>query len=154
MLRAVALASRLDFTIDPPLAEAIRAHRHEIARSSPPRLIEEYYKILRAGDAERTFRSLLEIGLLEPISAELHQRAGDELWQSLAALDDYRRRFESTPETLTNPILLGTLLVPLGIPLAGEHVPQADGKARNGRRAASSASCRSRAATSSGCARS
>ena len=38
MLRAVALASRLDFTIDPPLADAIRAHRHEIARSSPPRL--------------------------------------------------------------------------------------------------------------------
>ena len=84
MLRAVALAARLDFTIDPPLAEAIRAHRHEIARSSPPRLIEEYYKILRAGEAERTFRNLLEIGLLEPLSAELHQRAGDELWESLA----------------------------------------------------------------------
>src|SRR3954449_12545775 len=123
MLRAVALASRLDFTIDPPLADAIRAHRHEIARSSPPRLIEEYYKILRAGEAERTFRSLLDIGLLEPLSAELHQRAGDELWESLASLDDYRRRFESTPETLTNPIVLGTLIVPLGIPLTGEHVP-------------------------------
>ena len=128
MLRAVALAARLDFTIDPPLADAIRAHRHEIARSSPPRLIEEYYKILRAGTAERTFRSLREVGLLEPLSAELHQRAGDELWQSLASLDDYRRRFESTPETLTNAILLGTLIVPLGIPLTGEHVPQADGK--------------------------
>jgi poly(A) polymerase len=128
MLRAVALASRLDFTIDPPLAKAIRAHRHEIARSSPPRLIEEYYKILRAGAAEQTFRSLLEIGLLEPLSAELHHRAGDELWESLASLDDYRRRFESTPETLTNPIVLGTLIVPLGIPLTAEHVSQADGK--------------------------
>jgi poly(A) polymerase len=128
MLRAVALASRLDFTIDPPLAKAIRAHRHEIARSSPPRLIEEYYKILRAGAAEQTFRSLLEIGLLEPLSAELHHRAGDELWESLASLDDYRRRFQSTPETLTNPIVLGTLIVPLGIPLTGELVPQADGK--------------------------
>src|SRR6267154_3617204 len=31
MLRAVALASRLDFSIDPPLAKAIRLHRHEIA---------------------------------------------------------------------------------------------------------------------------
>src|SRR6478752_8028088 len=62
MLRAVALASRLDFTIDPPLADAIRLHRHEIARSSPPRLLEEYYKILRAGSSEQTFRSLLEIG--------------------------------------------------------------------------------------------
>ena len=34
------------------------------------------------------------------------------MWRSLAALDAYRRRFESTPDTLTNAILLGTLLVP------------------------------------------
>jgi poly(A) polymerase len=128
MLRAVALASRLDLTIDPPLADAIRVHRHEIARSSPHRLLEEYYKILRAGSSERTFRSLSDMGLLEPISAELHQGAGDELWESLASIDDYRRRFESAPETLTNPILLGSLIVPLGIPLVGERVPRADGK--------------------------
>src|SRR5437773_1998921 len=90
MLRAVALAARLEFTIDPPLAAAIRTHRGEIARSSAPRLIEEYYKILRAGAAERTFRALHEIGLLEPLSAELHHKAGHELWQSLADLDAYR----------------------------------------------------------------
>src|SRR5215510_1421790 len=121
MLRAVALASRIDFTIDPPLASAIRRHRHEIAKSSPPRLVEEYYKILRAGSSERTFRSLHDIGLLEPISIELHRRAGEPLWRSLAALDAYRRRFESMPDTLTNPILLGSLIVPLGIPLHAEH---------------------------------
>src|SRR5438477_7862038 len=40
MLRAVALAARLDFTVDPPLMDAIRKHRGEIAKSSPPRLIE------------------------------------------------------------------------------------------------------------------
>src|SRR5262249_36834757 len=121
MLRAVALASRLDFTIDPPLESAIRRHRHEIAKSSPPRLVEEYYKILRAGSSERTFHSLHEIGLLEPISVELHRRAGEPLWRSLAALDTQRRRFDSMPDTLTNPILLGSLLVPLGIPLHAEH---------------------------------
>src|SRR5262245_33100818 len=49
MLRAIALASRLDFTIDRPVVEAIRAHRQEISQSSAPRLLEEYYKILRAG---------------------------------------------------------------------------------------------------------
>ena len=73
MLRAVALAARLDFTIDPADARRRSAiHRHEIARSSPPRLLEEYYKILRAGSAEKTFRELADVGLLEPISAELH----------------------------------------------------------------------------------
>ncbi len=68
MMRAVALASRLGFTIDPPVLEAIHVHRREIARSSPPRLLEEYYKILRAGASERAFRWLAELGLLEPIS--------------------------------------------------------------------------------------
>jgi poly(A) polymerase len=131
MLRAMALAARIDFTIDPPLAEAIRLHRHEIAKSSPPRLIEEYYKILRAGSSERTFRSLLEIGLLEPISLELHQRAGEQLWRSLAALDAYRHQFQSTPDTFTNPILLGTLIVPLGIPLHSERPADVEGDKRH-----------------------
>ena len=68
MMRAVALASRLGFAIDPPVLDAIHVHRHEIARSSAPRLLEEYYKILRAGASERAFRWLADLGLLEPIS--------------------------------------------------------------------------------------
>ena len=123
MLRAVALAARLDFTIDPPVVDAIRQLRHEIGRSSPPRLLEEYYKILRAGSAEKTFRGLAEVGLLEPISKELQRGAADPLWRSLAELDAYRRRFESTPETLTNAVLLGSLLVPLGIALHSSRGP-------------------------------
>jgi len=115
MMRAVALAARLDFAIDQQSLDAIHIHRHEIARSSPPRLLEEYYKILRAGSAERTFRQLAKLGLLEPVSAELHHGAAEALWQSLGALDGYRRRFESMPDTLTNAILLGRLIGPLGL---------------------------------------
>src|SRR5437588_1591362 len=127
MMRAVALAARLDFAIDPPVLAAIRRHRRELARSSAPRLLEEYYKILRAGAAEKTFRELAALGLLEPISQELHEGAADPLWRSLAALDAYRRRFESTPDTLTNAILLGTLLVPLGVSLHSvRHAAAAD----------------------------
>jgi len=132
MLRAIALAARLDFTIEPALFEAIRRHRHEIAKSSPPRLLEEYYKILRAGSSEKAFRGLAEAGLLEPISSELHRGATAALWESLAALDAYRRQFASTPETLSNAILLGTLLVPLGISLhpgrghSTRHQPEAN----------------------------
>jgi len=114
MLRAVALSCRLDFALDPPVEEGIRTLRHELARSSPARLLEEYYKILRSGYAEKTFRALASVGLIEPISAELHHGTGDRLWHSLAALDAYRHRFESVPETLTNTVLLGSLIVPLG----------------------------------------
>ena len=123
MMRAVALGARLDFRIDPPVLEAIRRHRRELARSSAPRLLEEYYKILRAGSAEKAFRDLAHLGLLEPISKELHEGAADPLWRSLAGLDAYRRRFESSPDTLTNAILLGTLLVPLGVPLHPARQP-------------------------------
>src|SRR5262249_19128894 len=125
MLRAIALAARLDFTIEPKLLAAIRTHRHEIAKSSLPRLLEEYYKILRAGSAEKTFRVLTDVGLLEPISAELHHGANEELWQSLAGLDRYRRQFESTPDTLTNACRPGSLLPPLGISLRPGRAPAA-----------------------------
>jgi poly(A) polymerase len=123
MLRAIALAARLDFTIEPKLLQAIRTHRQEIAKSSPARMLEEYYKILRAGSSERAFRGLGDVGLLEPTAPELHRRAGDALWRSLAELDAYRRRFEATPDTLTNPILLGTLLVPLGLSSSRGQTP-------------------------------
>jgi poly(A) polymerase len=121
MLRAIALAARLDFTIDPPILDAIRKNHREIARSSAPRLLEEYYKILRAGSSEKAFRDLRDLGLLEPISLELHRGATDALWRGLANLDAYRRRFQSTPDTLTNAIVLGTLLVGIGIPLDFSH---------------------------------
>jgi tRNA nucleotidyltransferase/poly(A) polymerase len=116
MLRAIAFAARLDFSLDPPVIEAIQRQRHLMATASPARLIEEYYKILRSGSAERTFRMLAEHGLLEPMTPELQRRASHEaLWESLRALDTYRRRFADMPAQLTNPILLGSLLLPIGM---------------------------------------
>ena len=114
MIRAVSMASRLDFSIDPPIDGAIAAHRRELARSAPARLMEEIYKLLRAGSAEKAFRMLADRRLLEPIAPELQKRSGEGLWRSLAAVDAYRHQFNETPETLTNAVLLGTLLVPLG----------------------------------------
>ena len=116
MLRAVAFAARLGFHLDPPIVDAIREHGALIATASPARLIEEYYKVLRSGAAEKTFRLMAEHGLLEHITPEIHRGASEEaLWHALSDLDRYRQKFESIPEHLTNPILLGTLLVPLGL---------------------------------------
>ncbi len=114
MQRAVAFAARLGFRIDAPVLDGITRHRHELARSAPARMMDEYYKILRTGSAEATFRQLEAVGLLEPISTVLDEGADDPLWESLARLDAYRRRFSAVPVTLTNPILLGSLIVPLG----------------------------------------
>ena len=113
MWRAVAMAARLGFRIDPPIDEAIALHRHALATSAPARLIEECYKLMRTGAAETAFRLLAERRLLEALSTELQEAAGDPLWQSLSAIDRYRRGFDDAPETLTNAILLGTFLVPM-----------------------------------------
>ena len=53
--------------------------------------------------------------MLGQISPELYRHRSDRLWQSLHALDNYRARFDSAPATLTNPILLGSLVVPTGL---------------------------------------
>lgn len=114
MTRAVAMAARLGFTLDPPIDAAIDVHRGEIARAAPARLVEEFYKILRAGHSEQALRMMSERRMLDPIAPALQEAAGPALWRSLAALDAYRQRFEAPPDTLTNAILLGSLLVPLG----------------------------------------
>jgi tRNA nucleotidyltransferase/poly(A) polymerase len=93
--------------------------------------MDEFYKLLRTGAAERAFRMLAERRLLEPISSELQGRTGDGLWASLAALDAYRLRFESAPDTLTNAVLLGSLLVPLGP--AGRAILQPQARNDNGK---------------------
>jgi poly(A) polymerase len=131
MLRAVSMAARLGFSIDPPIDAAIARHRHEIAKSSPARMIEEFYKLLRAGAAEPAFRMMAERRLLDSIAPELQRGAHESLWRSLAALDAYRARFEETPDTLTNAVLLGSLLVPLGhTPRSLSPAPVPDGEFR------------------------
>jgi len=116
MLRAIVMASRLGFRIDEPVVKAIATHRKLMATASPARMIEEYYKILRSGAAEVTFRALAEHRLLEPVTPEIQRGTKNvALWEGLAALDAYRRKFEAAPATMRNPILLGTMLIPLGL---------------------------------------
>ena len=120
MLRAVALAARLGFTIDRDTLEAIRALRGEIVKSSPARILDEIYKILRQGESRRTFQLLHDVGLLAYILPEADRaiaEQGERLLGSLGRLDDYRNAGLATSDELTNPLLLGTLLVPLGLPL-------------------------------------
>ena len=119
MLRAVALAARLGFRIDRDAEEAIRAMRGEIVRSSPARVLEEIYKILRQGQARLTFVELHRHGLLAylmPEAAKALEQGGDALLESLARLDAYRATGVAA-DVLINPILVGSLLVPLGVHL-------------------------------------
>jgi len=116
----VALAARLGFTIDRDTVEAIRSLRGEIVKSSPARILDELYKILRQGASRKTFQMLHELGLLAyllPEADDAIAEQGERLLGSLSRLDDYRNAGLAAPEELTNPLVMGTLLVPLGLPL-------------------------------------
>jgi poly(A) polymerase len=118
MLRAVALAARLDFTIDVDTVEAVRQLRGEIVRSSSARILEEFYKILRQGRSRRTFEMLHEHGLLAyllPQADRAIATGGEALLGSLSRLDAHRQAGLAAPEQLTNPVLMGSVLVPLGV---------------------------------------
>jgi poly(A) polymerase len=151
MLRAVAMAARLGFQIDAPIDAAIARTRGEIARSAPARLIEEFYKLLRSGASEPAFRMMAERHLLQPIAHELQAHADARLWRSLSALDAYRRRFDETPDTLTNAILLGSLIIPLGYSLRSLLPTVVDDDDRRKEPRLSMACCHWRAATSNAC---
>jgi poly(A) polymerase len=131
MLRAVALAARLGFSIDRDTFEAIRSLRGEIVKSSPARILDEIYKILRQGESRRTFQLLHDVGLLAYILPEADRairEQGERLLGSLGRLDDYRNAGLATADELGNSLLIGTLLVPLGLPLrrAAAHSPRRD----------------------------
>ena len=113
MLRAAVLGARLGFDLDPLVIEAIAEHRALITQASPSRLIEEYYKVLRSGYAEASFRALHRLRLLELITPQL-SHVSDAVWDSLARLDRYRLLFPAAPPQLTTAILVGALLMPMG----------------------------------------
>jgi poly(A) polymerase len=113
MLRAAVLSARLDFELDDLVLEAIAEQRHLILKASPARLLEEYFKILRSGAAESSFRALGRLRLLELMTPEL-KSPPKALWDSLARLDRYRAQFPSAPPELTTTILIGALLQPIG----------------------------------------
>jgi poly(A) polymerase len=120
MQRAVSFAARLDFSLDAPVADTIARLGSHLALAAPARLMDEYYKILKSGAAARTFAALRAAGLLGALSRVLDDgAAADDLPSSLARLDAYRRPFDTVPESLTNAILLGSLVVPLGFSPAG-----------------------------------
>jgi poly(A) polymerase len=134
MLRAIALATRLGFSVDSDTLESIRAHRGEIVKSSPARILEEFYKILRMGAAREGFLRLHEVGLLAyllPVAERAFDRDGEALLASLSRLDDYRNTQAPAIEALTNSIVMGTLLVPLGVPLRRDTRSPARRRARH-----------------------
>lgn len=70
MLRAVRLAAKLDFAIDPPTAAPIRTMASLLSEAAPARLFEECLKLFLSGHAVASFEGLERHGLLEVLLPE------------------------------------------------------------------------------------
>ncbi|MBM4147730.1 MAG: polynucleotide adenylyltransferase PcnB [Lentisphaerae bacterium] len=97
MVRAVRFASRLGFSIEQETWNAIRRHHSEIAKASPPRLVEEIHRLFGYGAGAAAFRLLHETGLMEDLfpelSAMLESGADAGLfWRFLDAYDAWEKK--------------------------------------------------------------
>ena len=116
MLRAVRLAAKLGFSIDPASAELIPRLAPLIAEAPPARLFDEMLKMFLAGHGEASFDALDQHGLLAVILPETAAALADDhdgrqramVRQALANTDDRVR----SGKTVTPAFLFAALLWP------------------------------------------
>ena len=96
MVRAVRLATVLDFAIDPPTLASIREHAALVAHVSGERVAAELGKLLGSERPSAGLRLLADAGLLEVLLPDLAQQRGveqnkipgEDLWEhTLRAVD-------------------------------------------------------------------
>jgi len=121
ILRAVKFAARCDLTIEAETYRSMMEHKAELAKCAQARVTEEFYRLLRAGAARRSFELLVETGLLEFLLPEMAQawKSGDDdpevkrrierFWAYLRALDESIMAHEQPP---SDAMILATLLLP------------------------------------------
>ncbi len=117
MVRAVRLATTLDFSIEPATLAALEAKAPLVVHLSGERIAAELEKLLAASAASVGLRLMADTGLLEPLSAELARQRGipqnkvpgEDLW------DHTLRTVDATPSG--RPVLrLAALLHDIGKP--------------------------------------
>ncbi len=74
VLRAVRLAAKLEFDIEPDTLSAMRQTAHLLANTAPARMFEEVLKLFQGGYAKRSFAAVNEHDLLQYIFPLLAKR--------------------------------------------------------------------------------
>jgi poly(A) polymerase len=71
IIRAIKFATRLDLELEDECREAMMRFRGLISRCAVARVLEESYRLLRSGHAEKSFRMMHELGTLAVLFPEL-----------------------------------------------------------------------------------
>ena len=113
MLRACEFAARLDFEIEEETLGAAFAHRRDMVKASPHRLIEELLQLLASGRSAKAFDWMGRSGLLPVVLPEVDEVSGSSSgvngFSNLGRLLDERVR--AGPE-VPAAVLLSSLLLP------------------------------------------
>jgi poly(A) polymerase len=139
MLRAVRLAAKLDFTIEPATAEPIARLAPLLAEASPARLFEETLKLFLSGHGVASFEGLERHGLLpalfpEAAAALASNRSGALRRMVIAGLRNTDQRVASD-EPVSPAFLFALLLWPaycralMALQAQGVHAAEAQRRA-------------------------
>lgn len=85
MIRCLKFHARFGFKIDPACIKAIRECQDEILKSAPPRLLEEFLRMLESGASEPFFDTLHAHGLLKPLFPVIDEMLSGEIKQRVHA---------------------------------------------------------------------
>ena len=138
MLRAVRLAAKLDFDIEPATAEPIPRLAGMLAEAAPARLFEECLKLFLAGHGEKSFLGLERYGLLpvllpETAAALAANRSGAlrrMILQGLRATDQRVVNDEPVSPAFLFALLLWPAYCRALMALQAEGVPTAEAQRR------------------------
>ena len=115
MIRLLKFRARFGFDIDPITISALIECRMELVKSSPARILEEFFRMLESGASSPFFRLMTEYGFLEmlfPVLTEfLKSEHGDEIHEFLLGADRINQHFG--PAALERPVLAACLLFPI-----------------------------------------
>lgn len=115
MIRLLKFQARFGFAVSDKCASALERCKEEIAKSSPPRVLEEIFRMLESGSAEHFFRIMAEKGMLELLFPQIAEfmkgPEGDQILRYLKAADTLNTK--SLDRSLSRAALASCLLFPI-----------------------------------------
>lgn len=115
MIRLLKFRARIEFEIDPESKNALLQCKDELVKSSPARILEEFFRMLESGAAKPFFRMMHATGLLKLIfpslSTFLGSSVGKTIYQYLAFADKIHQNRGGIK--LERAVLTACLLFPI-----------------------------------------
>lgn len=115
MIRLIKFIARFDFNVEDETIQALGQCKNEIMKSSPARILEEFFRMLESGAASAFFHQMSEYGLLDLLFPHLAQflktEIGKEIYQYLDAADRINQHFG--PASLERSVLASCLVFPM-----------------------------------------